>query len=284
MRKFEYHQPETVKEAFDIMKSLKGRARYLAGGTDVFVQIKRGTIAPGALISLRNIPSLRGIAHDKGLSLGSMTLFREIERDPRIGPEYPALRQAVSLLANPQIRNVASIGGNLCNAAPSADTAPPLMVMGAVLTLESLKGVREVPVEEFFLGPGKTSLDQGEIVTKIRIPETGARTAAAFSKVGRVAQDLALVNAAALLTVENGVCRNCRLVAGAVAPVPLRLRRSEKLLQEEKITPRLLTRLAGSVETEVRPITDIRATETYRRSVSGVLVRRAVERLLSELK
>jgi carbon-monoxide dehydrogenase medium subunit len=276
MKRFDYYQPETLKEAFSHMEKLKGRAKYIAGGTDILVRIKQKAIEPDALISLRGIEPLKNMEHNGGLSLGSMISFRDLETDAVIAREYPALAKAVSLLANPQVRNVATVGGNLSNAAPSADCAPPLMVMEATLKLQGPGGEREVPIDMFFTGPGESCMEAGEVLTQIHIPEKANHTGTAFLKVGRVAQDIAVVNAAVLLVLDKKKCVGCRLAVGAVAPVPLRLRKAEKLIEGEEIGPELLDRVSQMVEQEVRPITDVRSTEEYRRIMSGVLIKRAI--------
>jgi carbon-monoxide dehydrogenase medium subunit len=276
MKKFDYHQPTTLKEAFSQMEKLKGRAKYIAGGTDILVRVRQKAIQPDALISLRGIEALKNIVHNGGLSLGSMTPFRDVERDLVIAREYPAFAKAVSLLANPQVRNVATVGGNLCNAAPSADCAPPLMVMEATLKLQGPGGEREVPIDKFFTGPGENCMETEEVLSQIHIPEMANHTGTAFLKVGRVAQDIAVVNAAALLVMDKKKCQECRLAVGAVAPVPLRLKKVEKLIAGEEIGPELLDRVREMVEQEVSPINDVRSTEEYRRIMSGVLIKRAI--------
>lgn len=276
MKRFDYYQPEDLKEAFGLMERLKGGARYVAGGTDLICRIKQKVIQPDALISLRRIKGLRGIYHDGETTLGSMTLLREIERDARTARDYRCLAQAVWVLATPQVRNMATLGGNLCNAAPSADSAPPLLVLEATLTLQGPGGSRDVPIEEFFTGPGLTSLKGSEVLTQIRIPAQEARTGSAFVKVGRLSEDIAIVNAAALLVMDGQTCRKCRLAVGAAAPVPLRLRRAEALVEGRRIEGDLLEQVSAVAQDEVQPISDVRATEDYRRALSGVLVKRAV--------
>lgn len=215
--------------------------------------------------------------------MGSMTPLRDIERDPVIARDYPALAQAVWALANPQIRNVATVGGNLCNAAPSADCAPPLMVMEAALKLEGPGGERAVSTEEFFTGPGENCMDAVEVLKEIRIPEKADHTGMAFLKVGRVAQDIAIVNAAALLVMENNKCRKCRLAVGAAAPVPLRLKNLERVLEGQEIGTDLLECVTPMAEEEVSPITDVRSTAEYRRTIAGVLIKRAIQRALENM-
>ena len=283
MKKFDYHMPESLSEAFELMESLKGRARYIAGGTDVIVRAKQGAIEPDALISLRHIEALKGADWNGGLRLGGMTLFRDMERDSKLKTSYGALSQAVRVLANPQVRNVATVGGNLANAAPSADCAPPLLVLGASCVVEGPGGERTVPLDRFFSGPGKTCMDETEVLKAIEIPGPEKGSASAFAKYGRVSQDIALVNAAAMVVMDGAVCKACRLAAGAVAPVPMRLSRAEEAVTGREITPELLEEVKAIAQEEVRPITDVRSTAEYRRLMSGVLVKRALAQAAASL-
>ncbi len=284
MKKFDYFQPETLKDAYSLIEKSNGSYIYIAGGTDLIANIKNRLIQPDALISLRRIKEISGITQNKDLTLGSMTLLRDIEKDSHIGQNYPALAQAVKILATPQIRNVATIGGNLCNSAPSADCAPPLLVLEASVTLEGPGGQRSIAIEDFFMGPGQTCMNMSEILTRIRITPPGENTGMAFLKVGRVSTDIAIVNAAACLTMEKNVCRKCRLSVGAVAPVPLRLRSVEKMIEGQEISPELLNRAGKMVEEEVKPITDVRSTSGYRRIMSGVLIKRAIEEAIRRME
>ena len=277
MKKFDYYQPETLKEAYGLMEKHGGDARYIAGGTDIIWRIKQGVIQADALISLRRIAALGGITVNGALTLGSMALFRDIERDSAIAEGYPSLTHAVSILANPQVRNIATVGGNLCNGAPSADCAPPLMVMEAILTIEGPGGKREVPIGDFFTGPGETCMDKTEVLTQVKVPQMGPDSGSMFLKKGRVSQDISIVNAAASLSMDGKVCRKCRLAVGSVAPVPLRLPGVEKVVEGQEIDQELLDRVGEMVEDAVSPITDVRSTEEYRRAISGVLVKRAIK-------
>lgn len=280
MKRFDYHQPQTLGEAFNLMEKSGGNARYIAGGTDLIVRIKQKLIRPDALISLTGIVSLKELRLNGAVSMGSMTLCRDMERSGDLKKACPGLVEAASLLANPQIRNVATVGGNICNGAPSADCAPPLLVLDAVLLLEGPGGEREVPVADFFEGPGKTCLEPLEILTRIRLPQCVRGTGMSFVKMGRVSQDIAIANAAALVVMEGKKCRKCRVAAGAVAPVPLRLRKVEELLEGRAIDTELLEEVGRLASREVQPITDVRSTEAYRRQVSGVLVKRALTEAL----
>lgn len=283
MGRFEYYRPETLAQAYALMEKHQGRARYIAGGTDVLVRVNQKTLHPDALVSLRGLEDLKGIEHNGGVTLGSMTLLRDIERDSFIARHYPALTRAVGWLANPQIRNVATIGGNLCNASPSADAAPPLLVAEASLTIEGPQGTRDVPVGDFFTGPGGTCMEPWEVLKTIHLPRPPDRAGTAFLKAGRTRQDLAIVNAAALLVMENRVCKKCRLAVGAVAPVPLRLKEVEAMVEGREIGPDILEHVGRAVENAVRPITDVRSTGEYRRTLSGVLIRRAIGQALAQI-
>jgi len=284
MKPFDYYQPETLRDAFELKEKAGDGGYYIAGGTDLIVRVKQGILLPEALISLRGIAALSGIQPNGDLTIGGLTLLRDLERDGAIQKDYPALFQAVSWLANPQVRNVATVGGNLSNAAPSADCAPPLLILEAVLTLEGPGGVRKVPIEKFFTGPGKTCMDGAEVLTRIEIPRRAKASGMAFLKIGRVARDIAKSNAAALVVMDGDICRTCRLAAGAVAPVPMRLKEVEKQIVGRPIDGALLEEVQKRVAQEVRPITDVRSTEAYRRAVTGVLVKRALEKALDDVR
>jgi len=276
MKKFDYYQPRSLQEAYGLMEKQKGEARYIAGGTDIIWRVKQGMVEADALISLRGIEELGRIHLNGDLFLGSMAPFRTIERDASLAKAYPSLSEAVSLLANPQVRNVATVGGNLCNAAPSADCAPALIVLDAVVTLEGPGGKRDVPIVDFFKGPGETCMEKTEVLTQIKVPRMAPNSGTIFLKKGRVSQDISIVNAAALLVMEGNVCRKCRLAVGAVAPVPLRLKDVEDMVENQGISTELLDGVAEKVEKAVSPITDVRSTAEYRRVLSGVLVKKAI--------
>ncbi len=284
MRKFDYHQPGTLKDAYRLMEKAKGKAKYIAGGTDLIVHMKNRAVQPDTLVSLKRIGELSGIRHNGDLVMGSMTLLRDIERNPFVAHQYPALAQAVSSLGTPQIRNVATLGGNLCNAAPSADCAPPLLVLEAIFTVEGPGGLREVAVEDFFTSPGETCMDMAEVLTRIRVPAPRDNEKMAFLKIGRSSTDIAIVNAAVCLAMERNTCRKCCLAVGAVAPVPLRLTSVEKMIEGEEITDELLRKAQEMTEQAVKPITDVRSSEEYRRIMSGVLIRRAIRHALKGME
>ena len=279
-RGYDYHRPLTLEEAWRLRAEEPG-ARLVAGGTDLMVKMmKRRFAVPGALISLRSIPELRGIRWDGGLRIGAMTTLTEVIGHPLVGERCPVLARAARTMGRVQVRNVATLGGNLCNASPAADMAPPLLVLEAAVVLEGPRGRREVPLREFFLGPGKTTLAEDEVLTAVLVapPPPGGR--AAYLRLGRVRMDLAVAGVAAMLVLEGGSCRRARLAAGAVGPVPMRLAEAEAELEGREVTDAGIARAAAAASRAVRPITDLSATEGHRRRLVGVLLRRAVEEIL----
>ncbi len=277
MKRFEYLRPRAIEEAFELKERYGKEAEYIAGGTDILIKIKKRAISPSTLISLRNIDKLKGIKENGELVIGSMTTLRELEKHSTIKERYPCLWNAVYQLANPQIRNMATIGGNIGNAAPSADSAPPLMVLDAELEILGKGGKRVISISDFFKGPGVTALQGGEIISAFIIGKDKARGVSSFFKLGRLSMDIAIVNAASWMRVEDNICKECRISVGAVAPTPLRLREVEEMLLGNKIDRDLLEAIGEKAEELVSPITDVRATEEYRRHMAGVLVKRVLE-------
>jgi carbon-monoxide dehydrogenase medium subunit len=192
--------------------------------------------------------------------------------------KFPALFEAVKLIGSVQIRCMATIGGNLCNASPAADTAPPLMVLGAKVKTLGTQGVRIVPVEDFFVGPGKTVLGKAEILTEVHIPHPRERTGMSFIRLSRASMDIAKISIAVLLELDkNDKISVARIALGSVAPTPMMANESEELLMGNRLTRETLTQAAKKVADEIRPITDIRSTAEYRKQVSRVIARDALE-------
>jgi len=276
---FEYFEPRTIKEAIELLTKYGNEAKILAGGTDLIVRMKQRFIEPKYVINIKKIKELSFI-EDRGdyLAIGAATKLREIEKSGIVKRKFTALYEAVRSMAGVQIRNMATIGGNLCNASPAADTAPPLLVFEAKLKIVGSNGERVVPINEFFLGPGKTVLQPNEILTEIQIPYQPEGTSSAFIKIARVAMDLAKVNVAVALRTEGSVVRWVRIALGAVAPTPIRAYKTEEFLVGKEFNEENLKKAAEIVKTEVKPITDIRSTAEYRREVSGVIVKDALLR------
>ncbi|MFQ6014253.1 MAG: FAD binding domain-containing protein [Anaerolineae bacterium] len=278
MRDFDYCAPTTIEEAIAALVEYDGQAKVLAGGTDLLVQMKHGQKSPRCLVNIKRIPGLRDISYDPedGLRLGALVTLNEVIRSPLLQQHYPVLPQTAATMAGVQIRNLGTVGGNLCNAAPSADMAPSLIGLGAQVKLVGPGGEQIVPLEDFFTGPGTTVLQRGEIMTEIRVPAPPPGTAAVYLKhTPRRAMDIAVVGVAVV-----GRIVNPKITLGAVAPTPMRARRAEAVLREEVITEELLEEAARIASEECKPIDDVRSSAWYRREMVRVLTRRAVWQLV----
>jgi len=253
---------------------------YIAGGTDIMVQIKNRELRPSALISLRNIPDLTCIEVNGGARIGALTTIADIIKHPTLGQAFPILLEAASRVGSFQIRNVATVGGNLCNCSPCADMALPLLVLEAKIRLRSSETTREVSIEDLFQGPGESCLIGDEILTDVLLDRQAENATAVFKKRGRVKMDLAVASVAALLDIKDKLCRKARLAAGSVAPVPLRLRAVEEALEGSNLEEKTIQEAQKIAKKSVAPITDIRSTEEFRREIVGVFVKRCLERAL----
>jgi CO/xanthine dehydrogenase FAD-binding subunit len=277
---FEYHTPASVAEALDLITRFGNKARFIAGGTDLLIAMKNREATPEHLISLSAVSEMKGIssAGNGDLQIGALTTLAEIERSEAVRKQFFPLRDAVDVMASAQVRNLATIGGNLCSAVPSADTAPPLIALNASLKLIGPGGERQVPVEDFFTGPKQTVLKADEILTVITIPKPEAGSSGCYLKLmRRHAMDLALVGVAACLKVDgNKVCTEARIALGAVAPTPIRVPEVETLLVNKVIGEAVVAEAAKIAGMQCRPISDIRASLEYRCSMVEVLTRRAV--------
>jgi carbon-monoxide dehydrogenase medium subunit len=279
MRRFDYFRPKTLKEALHLKKTIAG-AKFISGGTDLLVQIKNRELQPPALISLRSIPELATIEVNGGARIGALATISDIIQHPELGTSYPLLAEAAKYLGSVQIRNVATIGGNLCNCSPGADMGLPLLVLEAKVRLQSAKTSRDVPLEEFFKGPGESCLASDEILTDILLDPLPQKAKAIFLKKGRVKMDLAIASLAVLIEMDGKRCHKARIAAGSVAPVPLRLYQVETLLEGAAVSKELVTEAQQLATEIVSPITDLRSTEEYRRQIVGVQLRRGLEKIL----
>jgi len=301
MEKFDYFTPKTLDEALSLFNQFGKNAMFIAGGTDVMVMIKKRKISPIVLISLQRIPGLDQIEYDGILRIGAMVTHRTIEKSNLIMGKFSALADAVQVLGSVQIRNVATIGGNICTAAPSADTATPLLVLGAQVKVKSLKGEKIIPLEEFFRGPGENVLKDGEIVTELVIPNLLPNTGSAYWKhQRRLALDLPILGVSVLLSLDKNrlsrpemlrtsipissisqaieqdelVCKEVRIALGVAAPTPMRAVKAEKILRHQKISDELLEEVAHTASEEAQPRDSIRGEAWYRREMIRVFVKR----------
>ena len=301
MKKFDYLKPKTLDEALSLLNQHGKKAKLVAGGTDVIVMMKRKTMSPDVLISLRGVSDLDQIKYDGSLRIGAMVTHRALEKSDLIRKQFSALADAVDALGSIQIRNVATIGGNVCTAAPSADTATPLLVLGAQVKIKSLKEEKTVSIEEFFMGPGETILKKGEIVTEFIIPKALPNTGSAYWKhQRRLALDLPILGVSVLLTLNKSTvscsdmlcttspissilhtmeqdeltCKDVKIALGVAAPVPIRATKAENLLRGKKISDELLEEVAETAAKEAQPRDTIRGEAWYRRDMIKVLVKR----------
>ena len=273
-----------MEEALSVFAQTPGTVLPLAGGTDILPRWSAGVARkPDSVLSLGDIDELKGVSRANGqVRIGAYTSMAEIESDPVVRSSAPVLAQSAGRIACPQIRNCATIGGNLCNASPAADTAIPLILLDAVLEVASLgpdgPQVREVPVADFFRGPGSTVLAPGEILTHIRLIPLPAGVFAAWNKFGtRPAMEIAVASVGVALTVEAGVVSHARVGYGSVAPVPLRGRGAEAELVGSPLSPETIAKCEATARKEIAPITDMRAGEGYRREVVAVMLRSMLE-------
>lgn len=280
----DYFFAETLDHAFQLIRSHTEQGetvKFIAGGTDLTVQIADGAVSPGLLIDLTEIDELRGIKKEKkGLRIGALTTIVELTGSSVL----PAcLLQGARSIGSPQIRNLGTIGGNICTASPCGDTLAPILVLLGIFILNSPEGERKVPSEDFFRGPKKTVMREGEILTEIRIDNQALEGNSAFRKIGkRNGQVISQVNAAVWLKKEPGSGRinDIRVAVGSVAPTPLRLRQVEQSLCRKIVDKKLLEQAEGLVEMEISPISDVRAGRDYRSTVTKALFRDALEESL----
>ena len=301
MKKFEYLKPKTLEEALTLLTKYGDKAKLIAGGTDVIVMIKQKAMAPDVLISLRGIQGLDQIKFNGSVSIGPMVTHRAIEKSEIIRKNFSALADATDYLGSVQIRNVATISGNICTAAPSADTATPLLVLGTQVKIKSLKEERTVPIEEFFKGPGETALKPGELVRELLIPKLLPNTGSAYYKLQRrLALDLPILGVSVLLSLDKNkvtcsdmlctaspissilhkmeedeiICKDVRIALGVAAPIPMRAVKAEALLRGKKLSDELLEEVANTASQEAQPRDTIRGEAWYRKDMVRVLVKR----------
>jgi carbon-monoxide dehydrogenase medium subunit len=278
MNDMRFEAPDTVDGAVALLAGARGEARALAGGTDLLVQLRAEMVAPDLVVDLKRIPELQSIAtEDGGFRIGAAVSGAELGEHPKVKKLWPGVVEAIELIGSTQIQGRASLGGNLCNASPAADSVPAMIAAGAVARVTGPGGTREVPVEEIAIGPGKTSLAKGEIVVSVLLPARPARSGDAYLRfIPRTEMDIAVVGVGVSLTLdESGVCSAARVALGAVAARALLVPEAAAALVGTKLDAAALERLAAAASGACRPIDDKRGTKEYRIKVAGVLARRA---------
>ena len=271
-QEFDYYEPRTVEEVLSLLATHKEKAKPIAGGTDLLVWMKMERINPPCLVNIAKVPGLRFLIEDRGLRIGPLTTFQEVEKDPLIRHRYTALHEAARSVTSVQIKNMGTIGGNLCNASPAADSAPPLIAFGAKARIGDVNQERFLPLEDFFVDNGQTVLRAEELLLEVQVPEPASFTGSAFVKIGRVAADLAKISIAVMVVSEGRLCKECRIAMGGVAKVPLRLRRTEEVLKGKVPGSDLLEKAGVTASQEIQPRSR-RSTAFYKQEVTKVLVR-----------
>lgn len=285
MKRFDYLAPASLNEALELLEEHPGIAP-LAGGTDLLVQIKERHRPVLAVMSLRRIREVHESVNNGFLTIGSAVTVGQVARETEIQSKFTALAAGAGLIGSVQIQNMATMGGNICNASPSADTAPPLLVLDARAVVVSAQGERTLPLTEFFLGPGKTALQPAELLKAIQLPHPKPRSGSYyFRHTPRARMDIAVVGVAAMLTLdEAGKVDRARLALGAVAPTPIRVHQAELALIGESPSEELFNHAAQLAMKEASPIDDLRASADFRLHLIKVFTVRALHQAFMRAK
>ena len=279
MNDISYSSPKTLDEAVSAMVAAKGAARIPAGGTDLLVQLRAGFVKPGSIIvDIKKIAEMTSI-EDKGggaFKVGAAVTGMQLHDHPTFKKAWPGVLEAINLIGSKQIQGRASAGGNLCNASPAADSVPALVAAGAIVTVQGPKGRREVPVEKIPAGPGRLTLEPGEIVVSFTLPARPAGSSDAYLRlIPRTEMDIAVVGCGVSLTMKGGTCTAARVGLGAVAPTVLLVEAAAKALIGTKLDAAALEAAAAACRAVCKPIDDKRGTIVYRTKIAGVLLKRA---------
>jgi carbon-monoxide dehydrogenase medium subunit len=279
---FEFLRPRTLPESLAMLAEQAPDVMPLAGGTNLIVELRDGHSFPKRLMDVSRLRELRGIRrNDEHIVIGGGTTITELLEHPLIAEHGRAVREAAAMLGNPLVRNRATVAGNLANASPAADMAPPLLALGAEVELVSANGARWVSLDKFMVGVNKTLMEPNELLTSIRWPVPYARSAAGFYKIGlRKADACSVINAAAMVVWdEGGHCRQARIAIGAAAPRPVRAHAAEAALLGQPLTKDVIEGAAHLAVQATDPIDDIRGTAAYRRRMAELMVRRLLTRI-----
>ena len=278
MKRFDYIKPGDMAGAIAALQA-NDEPYLLAGGTDLLIGMKTRAVQPKCLIDLKGIPNIDGIEYDDGFKLGALTTVRDVEVSPLIREKIPALSEAAGTLGSIQIRNRATIGGNLCHGSPAADMATILLAMNCEVKIATGNGARTIGLDQFFIAPNRTALKPNEILWQLIIPKEIEQFKGIYLKHGpRKAMDIGLVNIAILLDADagSGLCNQIMIALGAVAPRPIRAKKAEALLNGNKLKPETIQKAAEAAAGEATPITDFRASAGYRKDLVENLVARGI--------
>ena len=289
MKSFDYIAPTTVGEAVAALAGKGERARPLAGGTDLIVQLRGGVLDLDLVVDVKKIPELNGITYrpGEGLTIGAAVPCHRIAEHADIARVYPGLVDAVALIGGAAIQGRATMGGNLCNAAPSGDSIPAMIVLEAVCTIVGRTGMRTVPVERFCTGPGKTVLCRGELLASVHFPPPAIDSGACYLRfIPRHEMDIAVagVGASVVLSADRATIVTARIALGAVGPTPLHVEAAGAVLNGKAPSEESFAEAARLAREAARPITDMRGAEAQRRHLVGVLTRRALRGAVERVK
>jgi carbon-monoxide dehydrogenase medium subunit len=280
MHDMRYEAPRTPAAAAALLAGASGQARVLAGGTDLLIQMRGGRVEPELLVDVKRIPEMTSIVVEGGrYRFGAAVPCMALVEDKAFVRAWPGVADGANLIGSIQVRGRATVGGNLCNASPAADTVPAMIAAGATASIVGPSGSREVPVEEIAIGPGRTSLAKDEIVVSFLLPRRPPRSGGAYLRfIPRTEMDIAVVGAGIDLTLDaSGVCSAARVSLGAVAERALLVPEAAAALVGTRVDAEALKRMAAAVSAACRPIDDKRGTKVYRIKVAGVMARRAAE-------
>ena len=283
VREFDYAAPTSLQEALDLLSRANGEGRLLAGGTDLIAQMKENRKAPALVVDVKRIPELNVLSWDEkqGLRVGAAVSCARIASFPAVRERYLALAEACGLIGSVQIQNRAAVGGNFCNATPSADTVPPIISYGGKVTIAGSNGRRELPAEEFFVGPGQTVLGKGEILVEIAIPVPPSHSGAAYLRfIPREEMDIAVAGVGSFVqfSADGRRCEQARITLAAVAPTPMRAREAEAFLAGQAPDQAAFTQAGLLAARAAKPISDVRGSAAYRIELVKVLTRRTLQK------
>ena len=280
MARFDYLEPHSLDEALGMLEKHGDRARLVAGSTDFLVRWRTGSWRPEIVVCMQHVPGLDGLSFndDDGLSIGAMVTVQDIEQDATVRTRYPALAAGAAAFAGVQVRNLATVAGNVCNASPAGDTLPALLAYDAQCRIVSSNGERWLPLTEVFVGPGQTAVAAGEIMTEIRLPTPPPNSGGLYIKHSpRGAMDISAVGAASVVSIgSDGTCASVRIALGAVAPTPMRASGAEGRLVGQPPNDANVAEAARIAAQSCRPIADVRSSAEYRREIAQVLTERTL--------
>jgi carbon-monoxide dehydrogenase medium subunit len=287
MSETQYLAPKSIDEAVKAHSAANGKARFLAGGTDLLVQIKSGIKKPNLVIDIKKIVELNSIneVSDNEFKVGAAVSGANLNRNKKFANLWPGVLEAFRLIGSEQIQGRASLGGNLCNGSPAGDSVPALVAAGCNVTIAGPNGSRNIPIETFHTGPGKTVLENGEMLVSINFPKRAANSGDAYLRMTpRTEMDIAVVGCGVNITMENGICTNARVSLGAVAPTPLLINEASEIMVGTDINSDIIQRVSKICMEACNPINDKRGTIDYRTKVAGVLFKRTVLTAIDRIK